>query len=219
MTNRIPRRTLALISGTALVLSFLAFLIASAGDRATATHQPADKVIASGSKVEVFSPDQEVTLLKGTIRSSSTSDLMLHVTAECSLTTNVTTVGNDDQSAEGKVEVWVEIDGKPVGINNIGTSTTTSEAKDDGKAVFCNRAYHRKTSMFDDTNATIETFFRTQDANGFNWVALNVGNGIHTVEVKANLTETATNNATAKAAVGDRTMIVEPAKLANDASV
>ncbi|MGH2957839.1 MAG: hypothetical protein ACRDL6_12710, partial [Solirubrobacterales bacterium] len=198
MANSISRRTLALISGTALVLSFLAFLIASAGDQADATHQPADKVIASGSKVEVFGPGQEVTLLSGQVRSSSTSDLMLQVTAECALTTNVTTVGNDDQSAEGTVEVWVEIDGQPVGINNIGTSTTSSEAQDDGKAVFCNRAYRRQTELFDDEDATIRTFFDTRNANGFNWVALNVGNGIHTIEVKANLTETATNNATAE---------------------
>ena len=213
------KRPLALVSALALVLSFLAFVIASSsGGQAQATHRPADKVVASGSTTEVTEPGAEQTILTGILRSSTTSDLMLSVTAECSIATDVKTVGNDDQSAEGLVEVWVEIDGEPVGVQNIGTSTTTAEPADDGKVVFCNRAYRRKTSLFDDEDATIETFERTRQANGFNWVALNVGNGIHTVEVKANLTETATNEATADAAIGARTLIVEPTKLANDAS-
>lgn len=220
MSSLVSTRRLALAVGVALSLSFLAFLIASSsGSQAVATHKPADKVVASGSKVVVTEPGTPTTILSGVLRSSTTSDLILSVTAECSIATDVKTVGNDDQSAEGTVEVWVEIDGERVGVENISLSTTSSEAQDDGEVVFCNRAYRRKTSLFDDEDATIETFEKTKAANGFNWVALNVGNGIHEVEVKARLTETATNEATADAAVGNRTLVVEPAKLANDANV
>ena len=220
MSTPVSGRSIALATAVALALSFLAFLIASSsGGQAQATHKPADKVVASGSTTEVTEPGAEQTILSGILRSSTTSDLMLSVTAECSIATDVKTVGNDDQSAEGVVEVWVEIDGEAVGVQNIGTSTTTAEPADDGKVVFCNRAYRRKTSLFEDEDATIETFEKTKQANGFNWVALNVGNGIHTVEVKANLTETQTNEATADAAIGSRTLVIEPTKLANDASV
>lgn len=220
MVEVLSRRKLPLVLAAGVLLLGLLVLLSSIGrSEAIATHKPADKVVASGSTVEVVSPAEEVTILSGILRSSAPSDLLLSVTSECAITTDVKTEGNDDQMAEGVVKVWVEIDGEAVGINNIPTSTTSAEAQDDGKVVFCNRSYRRKTTLFDDEDATIETFFRTREANAFNWVALNVGNGTHEVAVKATLTETATNKATADAAVGNRTLVVEPAKLANDAGV
>lgn len=219
MINGLTRRKTGLAAGSLFLLGALALLVLMGYNSANADHQPADKVVASGSTIEVAGPGEEMTLLTGTVRSSTPSDLLLSVTAECAITTNLETVGDDNSRAEGSVEVWVEIDGERVGVNNVGTSTTTAEAQDDGEVVFCNRAYERTTSMFDDQNATIETFLDTRQAHGFNWVALNVGNGIHEIEVKARLTETSTNNATAEVAVGNRTLVVEPEKLANDASV
>jgi hypothetical protein len=197
--------------GVALLV-FVLLLVYLSGPRANATHAPADKVTANGSTVEVFGPAETVTLLTATLKTSTTADLVLQVTAECSLVTDVTTVGNDMQSAFGQVKVWVELDGIPVLVSSDDTS-------DPGRVVFCNRAYSRTTSMFDDEDATIATFFRTRAANAFNWLAMNVGNGIHTITVKAELTEEATSNAVAEAAVGKRTLIIEPTKLANDASI
>jgi hypothetical protein len=46
-----------------------------------------------------------------------------------------------------------------------------------------------------------------------------MGAGIHRIEVKATLTESATADATAEAVIGNRSLIVEPSKLANDASI
>lgn len=217
VSRRLPAAVLAALLALAAVALFLS--ASGGGSTATATHTPADKVVASGSTVEVGEPGQELTLLSGTLRSSAPSDLLISVTAECAIATDLTTEGNDTAEATGVAEVWVEVDGTAIGVNNVGTSTTTAEPQDDGKAVFCQRAYRRETSMFDDQDATIKTFLRTREASGFNWVALNVGKGIHTVEVLAELTETTVNEATADVAIGDRTVIVEPAKLANDASV
>ena len=178
--------------------------IASQG--ATANHEPADKVSASGSDVLVTNPGETITLLSETMRTSTTADLVLQFTAECSIATDLTTVGNDTSSAEGIVRTWIEIDGVPVPV----------AGGDDGRITLCNQANHRDTSNFDDEDATIHTHLLTAAANGFNWLALNVGNGIHTIEVKATLTETATNNATADAAVGKRTLTIEPTHAAND---
>ena len=176
----------------------------------TATHTPADKVAASGSNVLVTAPGQTISLLRETIRTSTTADLMLHVTAECSIATDLTTVGNDSQKAQGTVDIWVELDGKPVPV----------ATGDDGIVTFCDQAYHRDTTNFDDEDATIKTHLLTATANGFNWLALNVGNGTHVIEVKALLTETEpTNKSTADASVGKRTLLIEPTHAANDETV
>jgi hypothetical protein len=203
---RALRRVLALPLAVLLVGS----LVYLGLDDAQADHTPANKVSAAASDVEVFTPDDtDVTLLSIEMRTASPTDLILGVTAECSITTNVTTVGNEDQSAEGTVTLTVAIDGVEVPV--------TSGAE--GDVVFCNRMYRRATSNFDDANATIETFFDTRNANAFNWVALDVGAGVHTIEVLADLEAIATQAAFARAAVGNRTLVVQPTMMANDAGV
>lgn len=177
---------------------------------AEADHQPADKVAARGSTVEVFGPeDQAVELMSATMRTSNTSDLIFQVSAECSITTNVETVGNDSQKAEGTVEVFVTVDGQAVSV----------AGGDDGHVTFCNRMYRRDTLNFNDEDATIRTFFDTKTANAFNWVALDVGSGVHTIAVNAVLTTDATQKAFARAGVGNRTLVVEPTHFPNDASL
>lgn len=180
---------------------------------ATADHSPADKVSAAGSTMEVFdSDDQPVTLLSTEMRTSSPTDLVLQVTAECSIVTDVTTVGDDDQSASGTVRIWVEIDGEPVPVAG-------ADGGDDGEVVFCNRLFQRETDLFDDQDATIRTYMETRAANAFNWVWLDTGHGVHTIEVLASLEVDSTQEASAEAVVGNRTLVVEPTKMKNDASL
>lgn len=197
------------VVAVAVVLALL-FTWQAASERAGATHSPANKVAASGSTVEVMGPGESVPILKGTMRTASPEDLIFSVTAECAIVTNLETVGNDDQKAFGQVRIWVTIDGVVVPV---------AGAKDDGKVVFCNRAYRRETLNFEDEDATIKDYLSTRAANGFNWLALNVGSGVHSLVVWAELTEQATSRAVAEALVGKRTMIVEPTKLANDATI
>ncbi|HVL32645.1 MAG TPA: hypothetical protein VM600_03585 [Actinomycetota bacterium] len=203
--TRTSRTTLALLVG-ALVFTGLI-----SREPAGADHLPANKTAAAGSTTQVVAPGENVTLLSATIRSSNPTDLILQVTAECSIVTNVTTIGNDNQRAFGQVRVWVEIDGSPVPV-------ATADASG-GRVVFCNRAYQRTTELLDDEDATIRTFFSTRHANAFNWLKLDVGSGIHTIEVKGELTAEATDRAVAEAVIGNRSLIVEPTKLPNDATV
>ena len=179
---------------------------------ATAQHQPADKTSASGSAAEVVGPGQNVTILTQQIRTAAPTDLILGVTAECAILTALKTVGDDTASAFGEVELSVWVDGKVVPV-----SLDDAAEPDAGKVTFCNRAHQRSTSNFDDTDATIQDSIDEMQANAFNWLALNVGNGIHTIEVRANLTETAVSGKSdAQAVVGKRTLIIEPVKAAND---
>ncbi|MGH9998962.1 MAG: hypothetical protein ACRD90_03760, partial [Nitrosopumilaceae archaeon] len=64
-----------------------------------------------------------------------------------------------------------------------------------------------------------DAYLRTKSTHGFNWVALNVGSGVHTVEVKAMLTSAVIGDGDASVMVGKRTLIVEPVKLANDVTI
>lgn len=163
---------------------------------------PADKMTVTASNISVSSPGQNVKLMQAQMRTSTPEDLVLQVTAECSILTTVTTTGNTaSSSASGSVEIWLEIDGVRVPV----------ATGDNGHVTFCNRDFQRTTSGFVfDNNATIKDYEATKSANGFNWAAFNLGNGIHTITVKANLTQTASDNNTAQAVVGNRTLTVQP---------
>ncbi|HEV8361031.1 MAG TPA: hypothetical protein VGR28_11310 [Candidatus Thermoplasmatota archaeon] len=221
----------------AAVLSLVGAM--GAASLAGATHSPADKIQVSGSALEVMHASaaapggdainavlgglggpgvlddptsEEVSLLSATLRTAVPTDLLFRVSAECALWTNITTVGNDDSEAEATVKVWVELDGNPVAVSG----DDTNEA---GKVVFCNRAFRMMTEMFDDEDATIHSYLRSRTANAFEWATLNVGGGIHTIEVVGELSTQVTGTGDAKAAIGKRTLVVEPVKLANDASI
>src|SRR3990170_5589258 len=77
---------------------------------AYADHEPAQKVAAAGSDIENVTDDSVV--LSETVRVSSTQDLVLQLTAECSILTALTT-NNDEpsSSAFGSVRMRIEIDG------------------------------------------------------------------------------------------------------------
>jgi hypothetical protein len=199
---------------------------------AGATHQPADKVVATGSKVEVVEPTG-TTLLSTEFRTSSPTDLMMHVTLECSIITEVLTQGGPDVAestgqAEGRIRAWLEFDGQIVPINsasgNPQPGTPSPIGDDSDKVTFCNREHRQTltdTEDGEDGTDTLRTYLRTKAANAFNWVFLNTGNGIHTVELKAEYDEplAASEGSMASGLVGNRTLIVEPTKMSNHASV
>jgi hypothetical protein len=173
---------------------------------AIAAGEPADKASVSGSTVLVTDPGTPTPILTTHMRSSTPSDVTFAVTLECSIATELKTVGNDDQSAAGVVDVWVEVD-------EVAVPVATG---DDGHVTFCNESHRRKTSEFEDEDATIETFDLSKQANAFNWTKLNMGNGVHEIKVMAELTETATNENTADAAIGKRTLTTNPTHMAVD---
>ena len=211
---RLPSTALAVALGLTLV-AFAGGQVLLAGP-AAATHQPADKMAVSASVLEVMSEplnggssSETVELLRGTLRTSTPTDLVLRLSSECALWTDITVVGDTTSEAVATVKMWVEIDGVPV---KVSSGDTGEEA---GKVVFCNRAFKMTTLNWDE-DQTLETYLSTRSANAFNWMALNVGSGIHTVVVMAQLETEVTGVGEAKAGVGKRTLIVEPVKLAGD---
>lgn len=178
---------------------------------AVATHTPANKLAAFGSAISITEPGDDITLLAGTIKTSGPTDLVLTLSFECSIITQVVTVGDDVSEAHAKIVGWLEIDGIPVGV---------SSADPDGQVTFCDRQHRQTTSLFDDDDATIETYLATKSAHSFSWVALNLGSGVHTITAHALLTETTSDDdALADGVIGKRTLIAEPTKLANDVTL
>ena len=213
MKRRAKTGVLVAVGAVALVLI--------ARPEARATHQPADKINVSASIVEVMqtqvgpvpSSSGPVTLLSATFRNSTPTDLIIQVTGECALWTDIV---SPESEAAAKVTVWVELDGVAVPVTSDSNADGVFDDPDDGRVVFCNRAFRISTPLF--VGDAISLFLKTRSANAFNWGALNVGNGTHTLVVKAQLDTSVTGVGTfAQAAVGKRTLVVQPAKLANDA--
>jgi hypothetical protein len=185
----------------------------SSGSGTTSGNLPADKMTVAASTFEISGPNADVTLLSAQMRTSNPADLLFQVTSECSIVTKVTTMGNDTQTASGQIRMWVTIDGHPVGVVSNGSAPA-----DDGKVVFCNRVYSSTTSGYVADQPEVQTYESTKAANAFNWVAFNVGNGIHTIQLHAELTEPTadTSNASSEMVVGDRTLVVNTTETAQN---
>jgi hypothetical protein len=206
----------------ALLVSFFYVNTASAGSGV-----PADKVVAAGSKRVVFGPGENVTLMTATMKTSKPTDVMIHTSLECSILTGLLT-NNDNNSATATntVRVWVEVDGRIVSLTQNSqppqNGTVPPAGNDTDKVTFCDRTYSR-TVTDDETPLNgidqEDDYISTKSAHAFNWVQMNLGSGMHTIAVKAELEEATEGQAVAEAEIGNRTLIVEPTKMANDAVI
>lgn len=191
--------------------------------------QPANKVMAAGAKQTVVAPGSNVVLMSGTMKTSKPTDLMLQVAAECTILTGLTTNNaNPTSNAQSRVRVWVEVDDKIVSLNQVSSppqdpeDPNTNNGNDSDKVTFCDREYQRSVTDSEnplDGQDTESDYIRTKSAHGFNWVQMNVGSGVHKIEVVADLETATTGNAQAEAIVGNRSLIVEPTKMANNAVI
>lgn len=181
-----------------------------------AAHEPANKmnVSASESEVEFVEGGESVVVLEETLRVAQPTDLLLGVTAECSILSSLTTQGNDSQSTNGQLKLHITIDGQHVPVSDAD--------EDEGRVVFCDRTYQRETTQFDDEDARIEDFLGTRTANAFDWVALDAGwldhdgDGLLSVAVHAEYEESSTEMADSEGVIGNRTLLIQPTFAKND---
>jgi hypothetical protein len=190
---------------------------------------PANKATAAASTLAVVAPGSNVTLLSATMKTSKPTDLILQTTLECSILTELLTNNTDMSSTAGaRVRAWIEIDDVVVPLEQIssppqdGTTPPAGDPVKDG-AVFCDREYSRTVANDETTNDGVDSqsdYIKTKSTHGFNWLKMNVGSGIHRIELVATLTTAVDDaNAKAEAIVGNRTLIIEPTKMANDAVI
>ena len=212
------KRKLAMLACAAAVVP--AVLV---GQSATATHEPANKAAATANGVAEF--DRSAVLLQERIKVSSPYDLILQLTSECSIITELTTGGTgaeDFSEASGSIRMYITLDGRRVPISTADTNPQQPGTQnDDGEATFCNRTYGRTVRDAEGDGEVDEEsdYIRTKNANAFNWLALDVGtnydnpangNNIIDVVVHAEYETDEQGRALADAFVGRRSLIMEP---------
>lgn len=205
---------------------------------APATHQPADKVVAAGEELVDIPAGTAVTILTATLRTAKPTDLIMSVTLECAILTKLFTAGSTSPNATSsatafaKIDVWIQEGTTIVPISAVSAPPQDPEnaGGEDDKVTFCSRDEGRQVTDAEDPRDGVDkqqTYQNTKAANAFNWVLLNAGSGIHTYQVKATLVEStpctssglATEETCSDALIGNRTFVIQPVKLANDASI
>jgi hypothetical protein len=145
-----------------------------------------------------------VTLLRGTFTNDSphgSTEGLIHVTAECALWTDI---ASPESHTAVQLVIWVELDGVPVPVSRDSNGDGIANDPDDGRVVWCNRAFKTAAPALDVTGL----YHYSRAPSGFRWMMLAVPTGTHTLEVKAQLDATVTDVGTfAQAAVGKRLMV------------
>lgn len=186
---------------------------------------PANKVAASGSDEVVLAGANDSLLLSETVKINNPTDLIVGVSLECGLITQVASGANGNtERAFGEVKIYVTIDGLRVPVADSAPTNPADPNADE--VVFCNRAQEQQwTNAQNATDNDEEDELRqrqeTRTANAFNWLALNVGtqypgtsNNVHKIEVWADWDIQQTGEALADAYVWNRTLVLEPVKAA-----
>ena len=207
--------------------------------------QPANKTFAAASKMQKFSSAQgDQVLLTATMKTSKPTDVILQVSMECSIITDNVITGSGTQGAseskttQGKVRGWITIDDDKNIVPIISSSdppqdpSAQPKGDDTDKITFCNRVFNRTVKDQENAQDGIDysrDYIETKDSNAFNWVRLNMGSGTHTIKLWGELTADPDGTCSwtagmpttscASAIVGNRSMIGEPTKLANNAVI
>lgn len=217
-------------------------LAATSGSQA----QPANKAVAAGSHLKVLDPKTPVTVLTAQLKTSKPEDLLLDVSFECSIITDVLVNGTGPSAptsppssataeASGAIRAWLTMDSDS---NIIPIQDTSAPPQDPSqqatgtnadKVTFCDR--DNKITITDgetprDGTDQFENYESTKSANAFNWVRLNAGSGDHTIKLWVEFDQPAQDAQGANTAgssshgyVGNRTLVIEPTKLANNAVI
>lgn len=201
--------------------------------------QPSSKVTAKTANLtllpETTGTGNWQTLLANTIKTANQKDLFISVSFEVGLFTqtkvsskNMTT---DTSTATANVQVQVLLDGKVVEPGQVvyGRRTQTLSATLEGAIAGCLTIATNSDgslSIVLDPNCvtpeTIELILDSMDAASFNFVAVDVPQGVHTISVQARIDTTGsaqTGSWTALGTVGKGTVTVESVRLIKDPNV
>lgn len=236
MQLTIPRRALSIFATMALLIGLVAAFWPR--DPVAATHQPANKAIAAGEEITDVPSGNGTEILSATLRTSKPTDLIMSVSLECAILTKLLTAGSTSPNASqdavtsASIDVWIEDEaGAIVPISSISAPPQDPENQGsaDDKVTFCHREEGRRVSDAEDPKDGIDrtqTYLDTKTANSFTWLLQNAGSGVHTYKVKATLTESGpctkdlgTAQTCSDALIGNRILVIQPEKFANDASV
>ena len=235
--------------GIAALVAVLAMSTVAIALSQTAIAAPANKTaIGSGSMGAIADSDGWTTIVAGTIKTSTPSDLIVRHNQECAIHTGLN-LDQDNEKATSAVreDIRLVVD---------GVVQPATYGDEDGIVTLCGRAYQIDTNVLstvydlcafvesldldgdgvpdntevcEDDEIYFDSYIRTKQAHGWDWVVIDVGSGVHTVEVQAmlfNELDDLTNGKKGKAIdsnndtvetileIGKRSLIVTESKLA-----
>ena len=215
-----------------LALSLALSLAATTGQ---AQSQPSAKVTAKTAHFTLVgsTTGQEwSTLLSNTIKTANQKDLFISAQFEVGLYTQTQVASKnmvkDTSTAESTVQVRVLLDGKVVEPGNVvyGRRKQTLSATLEGAIAGCLSFNPITGAVILDEECVqpeiIELILETMDAAAFNFVAVNVPQGVHRIDVQARIDTAATaqnGSASAKGLIGKGAMTVESVRLIKNEDV
>jgi hypothetical protein len=198
---------------------------------ANAQSQPSSKVTAKTASITLVDWSTTgtggwTTLLTNKIKTANQKDLFINASFEVGLYTETLVksrnMTSDTSTADAKVQVRVLLDGNEVepGAVVYGRRKQTLSATLEGAIAGCLSIDPLTGGIVLDETCVepeiIELILETMDAASFNFVAVDVPQGIHTIDVQARVdtaTSTQLGAATAKGLVGKGSMVVESVRL------
>lgn len=195
------------VIGIAALVAVLAMSTVAIALSQSAVAAPANKtVMGSGSMGAQIASDGWQTIISGTIKTSTPSDLVISHDQECTIHTGLNLDQDNEQATSAiRQDIRLVVDGKVV---------PATYGDKDGIVTLCGRAYHIDTNVLstvyelcnwaesldldlngepDNTEVCtadeiyFDSFIRTKQAHGWHWIAIDVGSGEHTVEVQSML--------------------------------
>ena len=220
-----------------LVIVFTIGLLVSNGYAQNS--QPSSKVTAKTADLTLLPKTNGTggwqTVLANTIKTANQKDLFINASFEVGLFTQTLSSSKNNQSdtstATANVQVQVLLDGKVVQPGQVvfGRRTQTLTATLEGAIAGClslvTNADGSVSIVVDQTCVTpetIELILDSMDASSFNFVAVDVPQGVHTVSVQARIDTTGsaqTGSWSAFGTAGKGTVTVESVRLIKDPNV
>jgi hypothetical protein len=205
------------------------------------TSQPSSKVTAKTANLTLVKDTTTTggwqTLFSNTIKTANQKDLFISASFEVGLYTDTLVSSKnmvkDTSSAEATVQIQVLLDGIAVEPGSVvyGRRKQTLSATLEGAIAKCLSLVVNSdgtTSIVVDEDCVqpevIELILDTMDAASFNFVAVDVPQGVHTISVQASIgtltsTTSTGGSASAHALVGKGSMTVESVRLIKDPNV
>lgn len=218
-----------------------------------------DRTVAIAERgIEAIARDEAVTLMSAELRTVGLSGLLIQLSAECGLWHSTPAIDGDppiepgDADADlsgpdalhgGRVLVWVEVDGEPVGFDgDADDDDAAAEPVDadaalaDARVALCGGVATRVAAAdgdggededlgdgvgdgLDEADGMTVQFEQVRQAAAFNWAVDRFDNGDRRVEVRAIFEADDADaidldgEAAVQAAIGKRTLVIQPIRL------
>ena len=193
-----------------VVALVVALVLATTGAFAGDGQIPSAKAAATSASIDRATTGWEtIPELTVQIKTGTPKDLIIALTAETSLTTKVKLSGNVGSEAAATIEARVLVDGNEVLI--------PGNQNPEGGVVLDNRLL-KLTGDLTHLNPLepahwIEIFMGTKSCHGFNFIAENVGVGVHTIEVQVKTSGYTIGEAQYSALIGNASLVVDEVNL------